>query len=273
MLIVSISKEMKDNKDNRSFTIRTLSLILSSNIAKMELSNGTKYAVVTGASSGIGREVARGYAMMEGWKVFAVARRVELLESLAAEFASGQIIPVVVDLESYDNSGLLKALSAKHVSHIDVVIGNAGLLVNRPFEEISIQQWESVYRSNVIGPALFIRDLLPFLGQSRVSHIVNISSMGGLTGTVKFPGLTAYSSSKGALSILTEVLAEEFKGTNLIFNGLALGSVATEMLAKAFPGFKASVSAAEMGQYICQFGVDGWRFYRGKVLPVSNSTP
>ena len=239
----------------------------------MELPIGTKYAVVTGASAGIGREVVREFAKMGDWKVFAIARRMDLLESLAAEFPSGQIIPIALDVSLYDNSRLVSTLSTMGVHDISVVINNAGLLVNRPFETISIQEWESVFKSNVIGPAFFIRDLLPYLGQRVVSHVVNISSMGGLSGTVKFPGLAAYSSSKGALSVLTEVLAEEFKDRNLIFNGLALGSVATEMLAKAFPGFQASVSAAEMGRYICRFGVDGWRFYRGKVLPVSNSTP
>ncbi|MFM7767574.1 MAG: SDR family NAD(P)-dependent oxidoreductase [Bacteroidota bacterium] len=239
----------------------------------MELFHRVKYAIVTGASSGIGRDIAREYARLDGWMVFAVARRADLLESLAAEFPKGRITPVCLDVSVYDNSSLLDVLTKLGVSHIDVLIGNAGMLVNRPFEEISIQEWESIYRSNVIGPAIFVRDLLPFLGQGRVSHIVNISSMGGLTGTVKFPGLAAYSSSKGAWSVLTEVLAEEFKNKNLVFNGLALGSVATEMLGKAFPGFQASVTAAEMGRYICQFGVDGWRFYRGKVLPVSNSTP
>lgn len=239
----------------------------------MEMPNGVKYAVVTGASAGIGREVAREYARLEDWKVFVIARRGDLLDSLAAEFPDGRVIPVVLDLSIYDNSRLLNILSKVGVNHISVVINNAGLLVNRPFEEISVQDWDVVFRNNVIGPALFIRDLLPFLGQNNVSHVVNISSMGGLTGTAKFPGLAAYSSSKGAFSVLTEVLAEEFKERNVVFNGLALGSVATEMLEKAFPGFQASVSAAEMGRYICRFGVEGWRFYRGKVLPVSNSTP
>jgi len=239
----------------------------------MELPNGVKYAVVTGASSGIGREVARDYAKMEDWRVFAVARRGELLESLAAEFPAGKIIPVILDLSNYDNSRLLMSLSTISVHHISIVIGNAGMLITRPFEEISVNEWEMVYRNNVIGPALLIRDLLPFLGQNNVSHIVNISSMGGLTGTVKFPGLAAYSSSKGALSVLTEVLAEEYKDRNMVFNGLALGSVATEMLEKAFPGFHAGVSATEMARYICRFGIEGWRYYRGKVLPVSNSTP
>ena len=239
----------------------------------MELPNGVKYAVVTGASAGIGREVAREYAKLEDWRVFAIARRGELLESLAAEFPAGKITPMVLDLSKYDNSRLVERLSEVGVNHISVVIGNSGMLVNRPFEQISAEEWEMVYRSNVIGPALFIRDLLPFLGQSNVSHIVNISSMGGLTGTIKFPGLAAYSSSKGALSVLTEVLAEEYKDRNMVFNGLALGSVATEMLEKAFPGFQAGVSATEIGRYICRFGIEGWRFYRGKVLPVSNSTP
>ena len=97
--------------------------------------------------------------------------------------------------------------------------------------------------------------------------------MGGIQGSAKFAGLSAYSSSKGAVITLTELLAEEFKESGPSFNALALGAVQTEMLEEAFPGFKAPVSALEMAEYIQKFALLGHKYYNGKVLQVSNSTP
>jgi NAD(P)-dependent dehydrogenase (short-subunit alcohol dehydrogenase family) len=103
--------------------------------------------------------------------------------------------------------------------------------------------------------------------------VVNISSMGGLATTVKFPGLAAYSSSKGAVNILTELLAEEFKESGPAFNALALGAVQTEMLEEAFPGLQAPLSAVEMATYVLEFALTGQQYFNGKILPVSSSTP
>jgi NAD(P)-dependent dehydrogenase (short-subunit alcohol dehydrogenase family) len=105
------------------------------------------------------------------------------------------------------------------------------------------------------------------------SHIVNISSMGGFQGSAKFPGLSAYSVSKGALSILTEALSTEFASKDIRVNALCLGAVQTEMFEEAFPGFKAPLSAEEMGHYIADFALTAHRFYNGKILPVSLEDP
>ena len=104
-------------------------------------------------------------------------------------------------------------------------------------------------------------------------HVVTVSSMGGVQGSMKFPGLSAYSSSKGAVITLTELLAEEYKETGPSFNVLALGAVQTEMLEEAFPGYKAPVTALEMATYIKDFALTGQKLYNGKLLQVSNSTP
>jgi len=105
------------------------------------------------------------------------------------------------------------------------------------------------------------------------SHVVSISSMGGIQGSVKFPGLAAYSSSKGALITLSELLAEEYREQGVAFNVLALGSVQTEMLAEAFPGYQAPISAKEMADYIFNFALTGNTYFNGRVLQVSSTTP
>ena len=152
-----------------------------------------------------------------------------------------------------------------------VLINNAGMLLNKPFAETNISDFEEVYKTNVFGVAELTRIVLPFMRKE--GHVVTISSMGGVQGSMKFPGLAAYSSSKGAVVTLTELLAEEYKDSGISFNVLALGAVQTEMLEEAFPGYKAPTSAVDMATYISNFALNGNKFYNGKLLQVSNSTP
>jgi len=156
-------------------------------------------------------------------------------------------------------------------SKIDAIIHNAGALLLKPFAETTAMDFENLYKVNVFGVANLTRVCLPFL--SKGSHVVSISSMGGIQGSMKFAGLSAYSSSKGALITLSELLAEEYKEQGITFNVLALGAVNTEMLAEAFPGYVAPLSATEMANYIADFALNGNKFFNGKVLQVSASTP
>jgi NAD(P)-dependent dehydrogenase (short-subunit alcohol dehydrogenase family) len=97
--------------------------------------------------------------------------------------------------------------------------------------------------------------------------------MGGFQGAAKFPGLSAYSSSKAALAGLTECLAEELKSKNISVNCLAIGAVQTEMLAKAFPGYKAPLKPNQMAEFICNFALTGHTYFNGKIIPVASTTP
>ena len=157
------------------------------------------------------------------------------------------------------------------IEKVDIVIHNAGSLIHKPFSETNQNDFERVYRVNVFGVANLTRICLPYL--SNGSHVVTISSMGGIQGSMKFPGLAAYSSSKGAVITLSELLAEEYKEKGIAFNVLALGSVNTEMLQEAFPGYEAPLSAEQMAAYIFNFALTGNQFYNGKVLQVSSTTP
>lgn len=163
----------------------------------------------------------------------------------------------------------------KFISHtwkkVDIIIHNAGCLMHKPFSETSQSDFERVYKVNVFGVANLTRTCLPYLHKG--SHVVSISSMGGIQGSMKFAGLSAYSSSKGALITLSELLAEEYKEQGIAFNVLALGAVQTEMLEEAFPGYAAPISAKEMADYIFNFALKGNKYYNGKVLQVSSTTP
>lgn len=220
--------------------------------------------VITGASRGIGFELTKLFSE-KGHTVLALARDVTNLSNLNLS----KVIPFAFDLLQDDYSPLLRQIESW--SGIDVIINNAGALVNKPFAEITNKELIDIYQINVFSPFRLVRDLLPYMSPD--AHTVNISSIGGVQGSVKFPGLSAYSSSKGALSVLTECLAQEFSETNLRFNALALGSVQTEMLEEAFPGYKAQVSPEQMASYIYRFAVLDKDLYNGKVLSVSFSTP
>ena len=223
-----------------------------------------KTLIVTGASRGVGFEICKQLAV-KGHKVIALSRNINPLRNIE------NVYPYSVDLSIKSQvNGFVKEVAA-NFNTIDVLINNAGSLVNKPFLDLSSAEFEEVYKVNVFAVATLTRLILPSMDTK--GHVLNITSMGGIQGSTKFPGLSAYSSSKGALIILTELLAEEFKESGPSFNALALGAVQTEMLEEAFPGYQAQVSAAQMAEYIIEFALKGNQFYNGKVLPISSSTP
>jgi 3-oxoacyl-[acyl-carrier protein] reductase len=224
----------------------------------------SKTIVITGASRGIGFALTQ-LALQQGHRIYALSRNIQPLKK------SERLYPYRIDLSEEQSLHVFAEQLQKEGIKIDALIHNAGMLLNKPFSETTTADFESIYRVNVFGLAALTRLLLPSIEPK--GHIVSISSMGGLTSSAKFPGLAAYSSSKGAVSILTELLAEEYKETGPAFNALALGAVQTEMLAQAFPGFQAPVTAEEMAAYILKFALEGQQFFNGKVLPVSATTP
>jgi short-subunit dehydrogenase len=233
--------------------------------------------VVTGASRGIGYALVKQFCSSGVNTIFAVSRNAEKLEELKKECAGlnskSIIISVAVDLSKEDEIKRLVSEIRKETNSINILVNNAGAIVNKPFLEIKSADLEYVYQVNVFSVFKLIQSLLPFMDSAERSHVVNISSMGGFQGSAKFAGLSAYSSSKAALACLTECLAEEFKDKNIAFNCLALGAVQTEMLNEAFPGYKAPVSASEMASYLVDFALNAAKIMNGKILPVSLSTP
>lgn len=233
-----------------------------------------KNVIVTGASRGIGFELVQKY-IETGHEVIALSRNSDRLEELKeACFQLNPLTQVHIipfDLAKDDIAAQLIPFIESCFQHVDILINNAGALIAKPFTEISAEELERIYHVNVLSVFKLTQELIPKFSNN--AHIVNISSVGGVQGSVKFSGLSAYSSSKAALVALTECLAEEYKETDFAFNCLALGAVQTEMLEEVFPGYQAPTSANDMAAYIFDFSINGQNFYKGKVLNVSKSTP
>ncbi len=233
--------------------------------------------LITGASQGLGRALATALTS-DGHKVVLLARNRRKLEELAAELNGrageelAQVLPFdladLADLEM-EFSGMLEKLCPQ----LDVLVNNAGAMFRKSFSEVSMKEAKSLFETNFFAPAMLTRLCLPLMKNSTLKHVVNISSMGGFQGSVKFGGLAYYSASKAALGILSECLAEELKDEGLKVNALALGSAQTPMLEATFPGYEAPLQAADMAAFLKWFVLEGGRYFNGKILPVALSTP
>ncbi|GGW24096.1 SDR family NAD(P)-dependent oxidoreductase [Arenibacter certesii] len=222
--------------------------------------------IITGSSRGIGFQLAQLFAN-DGHQVLALSRN----DAPIAALENKNITSFSFDLAKEKDFEKLDSFLNKNWKQVDILINNAGKLVNKPFLETSMEEFEEVYRVNVFGVAKLTQRIIPLMPAS--GHVVSISTMGGVQGSVKFPGLSAYSSSKAAVITMTELWAEEFKESGPAFNVLALGAVQTEMLQEAFPGYEVNTTPYEMATYIKDFSLNGNKLYNGKLLQVSNSTP
>lgn len=233
----------------------------------MILQNSQKNIIITGAGKGIGFELTK--LLCTQHRVLAISRNTDSLDALARE--NSNCIALSRDITDENLKSKLEKEIKAQFKRVDILINNAGFLVNKPFTEITRGEMLAVYTTNVIGLMEICQTVIPWM--STGAHIVNIGSMGGFQGSTKFPGLSVYSSSKAAVAGFTECLAEELKQEHISVNCLALGAVQTEMLSAAFPEFKAPVTALEMARFIADFALTGNQYFNGKVLPVSSTTP
>ena len=214
--------------------------------------------------------------LSNGWDVVGLLRNKTQGEILANEVKSlkGNLQLVYVDISETGFIDEVKsALNTYKIESLNALINIAGVLnpvsVN-DFEETMINKVMTV---NFVAPALLISALTPYLAKGNNSNVLNITSMSGFQGSVRFPGLSIYGASKAALSSLSESLSVELNEQNIAINALAIGSVNTEMLKEAFPDFQAPVEANEMAAYIYSFATHGYKFYNGKTLSVAVTNP
>ena len=224
-----------------------------------------KNIIITGTSRGIGYELALQFANA-GHQVLAISRNTP-----QALMEHPNVSCLSLDISVAEDLLQVAKFIAQTWKKVDVLLHNAGSLLHKPFDQISTEEFQNIYKVNVFAVAELTKICISFMQKG--SHVVTISSMGGIQGSMKFAGLAAYSSSKGAVITLSELLAEEYKEQGIAFNVLALGAVNTEMLQEAFPGYEAPISAKEMADYIFNFALTGNTYYNGKVLQVSSSTP
>ncbi len=221
--------------------------------------------LITGAGRGIGLALTRAF-LNEGHPVLAVSRNIEEL----IKIGNTNLTAYSFDLLNNDFTPLIKKVN-KTFGNLDILINNAGIVVVKPLLDFSDEDFDRLFNVNVKAAYKMVKGCVPLMKQG--SHIVNISSIGGFQGSVKFPGLALYSASKGAIAVLTESMAVELADEKISVNALALGAVQTEMLSTAFPEYKAPLQPHEMASFIKDFALTGHKVYNGKILPVSLSTP
>lgn len=221
-----------------------------------------KTVVIVGGSKGIGKKLINEFSSKD-FIVYSFARSFE-------NHSEDNILYFKIDL---GNPNFIESFkkTIDSIPQIDYLINNAGSIVVKPFTELSHQDILTCYQVNVIAVMQCIQACIPKLHSK--SHVVSISSMGGFQGSMKFPGLSAYSTSKAAVASLTELLAEEYKESGIAFNCLCLGAVQTEMLEKAFPGYEAPLNPSEMAKYIADFTQNAHNYLKGKIIPVSLTNP
>ena len=228
----------------------------------------TKRVVIVGASRGIGKALVENFAQREGFEVIALSRNLEKMQTNFGVLSSVKCFEF--DLENDVRVQAEKLFSS--IGKIDYLINNAGFLVNKSFEEITSQELQKSYQINLFGVFESVQAIIPHLNPTS-SHIVNISSIGGFQGSMKFAGLSAYSTSKAALCSFTELFSEEYKNSTIAMNCICLGSVQTEMLEEAFPGYQAPLNPAQVSEYISDFAINAHKYMKGKIIPLSLTNP
>ncbi len=187
-----------------------------------------KIAVVTGASSGLGRFIALEFAK-EGAKVVAMARRKERLDELAKEAPAGSIYPFQGDVSSREEILALFAYVQKTFGKLDILVNNAGILDNVMMAaDMDDNTWDKVLAVNLTGPFLMSRGALNIMVPQGSGNIINISSVGGITGC---HGGTAYTATKHGVVGLTQNIAWAYLKQGIRCNAICPGTVDSEIMA------------------------------------------
>lgn len=197
--------------------------------------------LITGGGSGIGAACAAEF-LRRGRGVVVVGRRAARLKAVKGALA----LAGDVGDEAFARRAF--AAARRRFGSVDVLVNNAALLVKKSFLDTSAAEWDAVMRTNLRGPFLFSREFLRAAKPGRA--IVHIGSLGGVQGTEKFPGLSAYTVSKYGISGLTAALAVEARPLGVAVFCVAPGAVDTAMLREAAPGMKAGAVPADVARVV-----------------------
>ena len=218
-----------------------------------------KVVIITGAGNGIGLATTNNIlSEFPNIKVIAIARNISKLKKISSKNLQIIQADLLVDMDK------INKLIGKQ--KIDGLLNNAGILIKKPVENLRQKDFEIIYKTNVYVPFQLATSLLNNFTVN--SHILNIGSMGGFQNTIKFPEMVFYSSSKAALHCMSQCLAVDFEPKKINVNCLSIGSVETEMVKQAFPGFKPPITAKTISKFISWFLIHGQNFMNGQIIPV-----
>ncbi len=228
-----------------------------------------KVAIITGAGSGIGQATAQRFARA-GARVVLFGRTEEALEATAAQIrgAGGEALVVQGDVALEENVRDLFQRALDTYGRVDILINCAGVVAVRPFAEMDVETWDRVLNINLRGTFLCCREAFRAMARQNGGVILNISSLSGVKGVEKFPGLSAYNVSKAGVASLTEILAVEGKAQNIHVAAVSPGAVDTEMLRQAAPHLKAGMTPEEMAEILLFMAGDAGRLLSGTNLEI-----
>jgi NAD(P)-dependent dehydrogenase (short-subunit alcohol dehydrogenase family) len=221
-----------------------------------------RVAIVTGASSGIGRATAE-----------MLASRGALVAGFARTATTTGIEMLAIDGDVSDPDAIerLFAETESRLGDCDILINCAGMIDPKVLTEVTPADWDRMFAVNVRGTYLASRRALPAMIARRTGAIVNVASISGVLGPEKFPGWVSYCASKAAVIGLTEALAVEVKQYGVRVNSVSPGSVDTKMWAAASGGAPAAMTAAEVAEVICFLASDRARAVNGQDVHVYSS--
>ena len=225
-----------------------------------------RVAIVTGASSGIGRATAE-MLVERGARVAVFARSAGKLKSLAKKY-DDRMLAVPGDVSDPESIERLFSQTESRFGKCDILINDAGTYVSKRIERMSERDWDRVFAVNVRGAFLTTRRAVKSMISRRSGTIVNVSSISGVLGPEKFPGFSAYCASKAALIGFTEQLAVELKEHAIRINCVSPGSVDTAMWAAVSGGSPADMTPSEVAEVILFLASDRSRPMNGQNIHV-----
>ncbi|MBI4432366.1 MAG: 3-oxoacyl-[acyl-carrier-protein] reductase [Candidatus Omnitrophica bacterium] len=187
-----------------------------------------KVAIITGASRGIGREIALVFGR-EGAKTILTARSADALAAVAQEIkAAGGVEPICFSLDVKDAVKIEELVdkSLDKTERIDILVNNAGVTRDGLFVRMSDEDWDEVLDTNLKGTFLFMRAVSKVMMRQRAGKIINMASVIGLIGNA---GQANYAASKAGIIALTKSVAKELGSRNVLVNAIAPGFIETEM--------------------------------------------